>query len=154
MNRATLLLLVVVVLFSACSSMSSGLGGDATKVDSLRGAPPFDRRTVNIPVQREEYRKALEMEGSVNDARLVQIFHRGKAEEEFKEYRLLDVRPGSVYDILQLRQADVVVAADGYVVPNPAMFWNYLRLISRFEEGASIEIRRGGAPILMQYSFQ
>lgn len=153
MRITSILLLVVVMCFSACSAMSSGASEGGTKIDELRGAPPFDRRTIKVELVREEYQKMLEVEGSANDARLVQIFHRGEAEEELKEYRLLDVRPNSVYDLLKLRQADVLIAADGFVVPNPQVFWNYLRLIARFEV-ASIEIRRGGTPILLEYSFK
>ena len=154
MRRACLYLCLLIPLaFTACSSMSSGEGGESTKIDSLRGAAPFDRRTIRTTINRNVYREKLQAEGSVNDARLVQVFHRGEAETEQKEYRLLDVRPGSVYELLKIKQADVLVAANGYVVPTPSMFWNYLRLISRFEV-ASIEVRRGGTPVLLEYTFE
>lgn len=131
----------------------SGTGnGTSVPIDTLRGAAPFDLRTIQVEVDRAQYREVLAQEGSVNDARLVQVFHRGEAETELKEYRLLDIRPGSVYDLLQLKQADILIATDGYVVPVANVFWNYLQLISRFEK-ASIEIRRGGTPILYEYVF-
>lgn len=147
-----LLVLCCVLGATGCSSMSYQDTGEAVLVDSLRGAPPLDRRTFTVMLNRETYLKALEKEGAVNQARLVEVFHRGQSDNELKEYRLLDVRPNSVYDLLGLKHGDVLVAANGYVVPVPQMFWNYLRLISQFEK-ATIEVRRDGTPVLLEYQF-
>lgn len=147
-----LMLLLCFFSLSACTTLTNSGDGTSVPIDNLRGARPFDRRTIQVEVDREQYREALAQEGSMNDARLVQVFHRGEADTELKEYRLLDIRPGSVYDLLKLKQADILIATDGYVVPVASVFWNYLQLISRFEK-ASIEIRRGGTPILYEYIF-
>jgi hypothetical protein len=154
MKRLLRYFFIMATVFVAvgCSSMSSQNSGDAVLVDSLRGAPPLDRRTMTVLLNRETYIKALEKEGAVNQARLVEVFHRGQADNELKEYRLLDIRPGSVYDLLGLQHADILIAANGYVVPVPQMFWNYLRLIARFEQ-ANLEVRRDGTPLLLEYQF-
>lgn len=150
----TLLSFSLLLSLPGCSSLFAprSSGGEAVTIDSLRGAAPYNRLSKTITVARELYVAALEREGSINEARLVEIFHRGVPNEEIKEYRLLDVRPGSVYDLLGLRHNDVLVAADNYVIPTAPAFWGYLQLIAGFEK-ATIELRREGRPVLFTYKF-
>jgi len=146
--------MTTLVFLNGCSfTAKKDRPADVVSVDSLRGGEPFGRKTITKKIDREMYRERLEIDGSANQARLVQIFERGNSESELKEYRLLDVRTNSVYSLLGLKHADVIVATNGYVVPSAEMFWSYLALISQFEK-AQIEIRRNGAPLLLQYVFE
>lgn len=148
---------LLVLGLSGCGVMNklkpdAGSGQPAVTIDSVRGVAPFGLETKTKTVSRGLFRAALSKEGSINSARLVEIYQRGKSDDSIKEYRLLDVQPGSVYDLLGLEHADVIVAADGYIIPTPQMFWGYLNLIGQYEEG-KIEIRRADQPMLISFNF-
>jgi type II secretory pathway component PulC len=69
------------------------------------------------------------------------------------EYRLFDIRSQSVYDLLGIQSADVLVAAHGFIVYDPNSFPTYaLSFISQVEK-PSIEIKRAGVPMLLNYEF-
>jgi type II secretory pathway component PulC len=82
---------------------------------------------------------------------LVPIYESVASRQSY-EYRVFDVRPGSVYSLLGIENSDVLVAADGYLIKKPEQFVMYVQLLQK-ENEANIEIRRGGEPKLLKYSF-
>lgn len=138
-----------------CARLSGGpAGAEADKylITNMRPAPPPDLRTVSVTVERSELQKALGRTDLHGRVRLVPILRPESEKIPYPEYRLFDVREGSAYALLGLQNADVLVAADGYVLKDPQTFPIFVQLL-RGQPGGKIEIVRGGEPILMEYRF-
>ena len=45
------------------------------------------------------------------------------------EYRVFEVKKGSVYDALGLQNADILVAADDYIIRSTIVFTEFVKLI-------------------------
>ena len=148
--------MLVCALLLTCGCRSAGTAGlppwqmgKAVRISEVRGPLP-GTKTVTMEIPRDRYIKALET-GNVNTVRLVEVYSRYKVPETPPEYRLFDVRPGSVYDVLGLQTSDVILAADGYVIPAPQIFWQFLNLVRNLDK-TSIELVRGGRPIVFEYT--
>jgi general secretion pathway protein C len=83
--------------------------------------------------------------------RLVELL-RGKDElvAGYPEYRIFGIRPDSVYSLLGLENADVIIAANGYIIDSPGKFPKYVSLLSE-EKGGEVIIRRGGELLELRY---
>lgn len=138
--------------FTGCAALSKvGGSGDSIRIEELRPTP-IGRIQQEKAIDRTELVEKLRTGGSRNTVRLVEVFRRGTP-PPYPEHRFFDVQPGSVYALLGLESADILVAADGYVVKDPETFWAYLNLLPKLESG-SIEINRLGAPILLKYTIK
>jgi len=140
-----------VFLVSGSTGCSSNAVNQGKKLSSVRTPDP-SRKPIEMQVSRPALRKAIADSGSLNRARLVEVFFR---EQELggspPEYRIFDITPGSAYEILGLKNADVLVAAEDYIVPSAAVFRSYIGMLANQREG-SIEIRRMGQPMLLHYT--
>lgn len=116
----------------------------------LRPAPA-GIETVELSLDRQALLRALERVSAVERLRLVEIFtSRPEAGPLFPEYRLFDVEPGSVYHLMGLRNADILIAANDRILVNPVVFKQYVRLLPN-EKEAQVHIKRGGKEILLKY---
>jgi type II secretory pathway component PulC len=138
--------LLVVLLCSGCSLLwkRSSLQGDPVPKPAARGITE-----IKIEIPKERYSQYLQRGESLNRVRLVPVYSRGGSSGEF---RIFDVKQGSVFELLGIENLDIVVAANGFVIPGGNVFWQYLVMMSDMPEG-SIEIRRNGIPFLMKYKF-
>jgi hypothetical protein len=143
--------LVIITALSACSATNPVAPSRAVEINSVR-QPLEGIQTEKVTVKRSQYTDIYLRGGNINRARMVEVFTHG-VEEHIKEFRLFDIQPGSVYDLLGLRTADVLIAANGFVVPDQETFWRYLWLITDKQVKPFIEIRREGSPITLQYTF-
>jgi type II secretory pathway component PulC len=66
-------------------------------------------------------------------------------------HRVFDVRPKSIYTLMGIKNADILVAVDGYLVKKPEQFVSYVELLQN-EDSSTIEILRGGESILLRYN--
>jgi type II secretory pathway component PulC len=119
------------------------------RLQEIRPIPPALRVTT-YTLQRRDLQSVLS-KGADNTIRLVPIYESVASRQSY-EYRVFDVRPGSVYSLLGLENSDVLVAADGYLIKKPEQFVMYVQLLANQNE-ANIEMRRGGEPRLLKYSF-
>jgi general secretion pathway protein C len=119
------------------------------RIDEIRAIPPAHRVT-NYTLQRRDLQAALS-KGIDNTVRLVPIYE-SAASRLSNEHRVFDLRPGSVYALLGIENSDILVAADGYLIKKPEQFVMYIQLLTKQNE-ATIEIRRGGEPRLLKYTF-
>lgn len=119
------------------------------RIEEIRPIPPALRVT-SFTVQRRDLVAALGR-GAENSIRLVPVYETVASRTSF-EHRAFDVRPGGVYSLLGLQNADIVVAVDGYLVKRPEQFTLFVQMLAQ-EDGATIEIRRGGEPRLLKYAF-
>ncbi len=143
------LLLSLMLLFTSACSMTRD--GEALKIDQVRpkGAAIQEEQ---IEVSKKLYQQVLHGGGSYTKARMVEVFTRD-AQSGVKEYRLFGIQPGSLYDLLGLRNVDILVAANGYVVPEQGLFWQYLQILPN-QKDAFIEIKRAGKSMIFKYTFK
>lgn len=135
------------VLLSGCSSFRSwskeGLSAGQSRI------LPSDIAKKEMSVPRSEFVKRLREQGTVDGVRLIPIL-KGQSYEvhAFPEHRLFGVKKGSVYELLGLQNADVIVSAQGFIIRDPRIFPEYVALLKNQPE-AVIEIRREGRPLLL-----
>jgi len=68
--------------------------------------------------------------------------------DQTPEYRIFGVKTQSVYQLLGLENADVIVSAHGFVIRDPRVFPEYVALL-KVQPSGSIEIRRGSKNLLL-----
>lgn len=143
----TSLITILLALLCGCGA-SRGRWQEAQPINSVRlAAPKF--QVVERNVQRREFAKALQ---GADAARIIEIFKREGEGASVPEYRIFDVKPRSAYALLGLEDADVLVAASGYVITTANAFRRYLSVVGS-EPGGELEIRRAGRPILIKFTF-
>ena len=134
-------------LLSSCARKPLGESVKLSDIDPLAHATPVEIKEVS----RSQLKQAVELNANNKPARLVQIFRSDvPASAALPQYRLFDILPNSPYEVLGLHNADVLVAANDYIIYNPAGFHQYIKLIEK-EDRALIEIIRGGNPVKFEY---
>lgn len=146
MMRKISVVLCVVCVALGCS-MSAPRGG-SVRLSDYRPVPE-ERRSIPVTVSREELKMALAKGEIVNSIRIVEVFRRGGT--NFPQYRLFDIRPGSVYELLKIENADILVAANDYVVFTPEQFRAFVKLMAK-QNTPTIEVARHGKSILYEYN--
>ncbi len=140
---------------TAAAVLCAGIGcspsapREPKRIEEIRPIPPALRVT-SYTIQRRDLQSTLS-KGTDNAIRLVPIYESVASRLSY-EYRVFDVRPGSIYSLLGLENSDIVVAADGFLIKKPEQFVLYVQLLTKQNE-ATIEIRRGGEPKLLKYAF-
>jgi len=147
---ATVLCLMILVL-GACSAKKADL--QDRRISSVRPTPA-NIEIQELQVKRADVQASLQRDDMVRRIILVEIFNTAAAgvQNGLPEYRLFDIYPGSIYALLGLRNADVLVSANDRLLVNSSVFIDYVRLLAK-ESEAQIEIRRVGKPILLKYRF-
>jgi type II secretory pathway component PulC len=153
--RAVLVLLVAGVMVGGCSIMAPSRSGDALRL-KLTDYSKGDVRAMIVPIEleRAEFKKALAQNGSLRGIRFVPILH-GKDEPSpgYPEYRVFGINQGSVYSKMGLENADILIAANGYVFDNPDKFPQYVSLLAE-EPGGFVNIRRSGNSLQLSYTLK
>ena len=133
--------------------LAQGCGSTATPspkfIDDVRPIPP-SLKIVSHTIQRSQLRASL-TKIRENPIRLVPIFQTVSSSESY-EYRVFDIAADSVYGLIGLDNGDVIVAANRYLIKNPAQFPAFVQLLANQNE-ATIELRRGGEARLHKYTF-
>jgi type II secretory pathway component PulC len=135
------------LFLTGCSSL-----GFFGKKGAPEGQPrilPSDIAKKEIVVARQEIVRRLQERGVADGVRLIPILKSQNYEgDNTPEYRIFGVKSQSVYQLLGLENADVIVSAHGFVIRDPRVFPEYVALL-KVQPSGSIEIRRNGRPILM-----
>ena len=132
-----------------CSSTVQSV--EPVSIASIRPVPA-GIETITLNVSKDQLARALETGRGAANVRIVPLVTSAAQAPASPEYRVFNVRPGSVAAIIGLKNADVLVAAHDYVVQSTQQFYNYLQLL-RMQEKSSIEIRRDGKPIRIEVTF-
>ncbi len=140
-----IILILAVLLFTGCSASDGG-----AKLASLR-PDNSGMKTFDSTISRKAYIDRLS-QPSLNTIRLVEIFKGGSSKGSPPEYRLFSIQPMGVYALLGIKNNDVLVAANEFVVRQPKQFLAFTELLQN-EKSATIELRRQNNPILMRYTF-
>jgi type II secretory pathway component PulC len=135
------------LFLTGCSSL-----GFFGKKDAPEGQPrilPSDIARKEIVITRQELVRRLQESGVADGVRLIPIL-KGQSYEgdNTPEYRIFGVKNQSVYQLLGLENADVIVSAHGFVIRDPRVFPEYVALL-KVQPSGSIEIRRGGRSLLL-----
>ncbi|MBX7144421.1 MAG: hypothetical protein K1X79_08235 [Oligoflexia bacterium] len=145
---------IALVIAFFCMSGCSSLWRQGTPIDTVRSsAEAMPAKTVAISISRKNFIAAVERGPSANKIRFVEVFKSARegGGNGVPEYRLFDIIPGSVYDQVGLRAADILVAANGLVLYDTSRFAEYVvKYIPQLPD-ASIEIRRDGQALLLKY---
>lgn len=153
MRGATWRSVALVGLFSGVMLALSGCGPTAPKaprfIDDVRPIPP-SLKVISYTIQRRSLQDALTRIRE-NPIRLVPVFQSVSSTDSY-EYRVFDINQDGVYALLGLENADIIVAANRYLIRNPAQFPSFVQLLAA-ENEAQIEIRRDGEARLHKYSF-
>ena len=147
------LLFVLVIAVCNCSARKLQNG---VSIDSVRKSGIPAGQTVRVvEVSRKAFQAAIARGGDVNRLRMVPVFRgpQDSAGTSLPEYRLFDVRPHSVFALVKLEEADILVAAHNFIVYEANSFPTYVLKFLPELADASIEVRRMGAPLLLQYKF-
>lgn len=149
---ACIVLVICLLGCSGCAFLRRQFARDSSQGLPLR-APAAGAREQAFEIPRASYKAALDKGGDVNRVRLVQVFSgaRDPSAEE-PQWRIFDVRPGSVCELLGIRNADVILAANGHMFRDSGKFAAYLALIAA-EKNAQIQLRRDGQEFVMNYVF-
>ena len=128
---------------SGCAVVQEGTGSQL--ISSVRPTPE-GITILEKTVSRGEVMRALEASRGSTNVRIVPLVTSAAQAPATPEYRIFNVRPGSIAELLGLRNADVIVAAHDYVIQAPNQFYNYLQLLSS-QKATAVEVRREGKPI-------
>jgi type II secretory pathway component PulC len=118
------------------------------RIEEIRPNPPIFK-SYSLTIQRRDFKSQLARVGE-NTIRLVPVFQSAVNPESFV-HRVFDVRPKSLYSLMGIQNADILVAVDGYLVKKPEQFVSYVELLQN-EDSSTIEILRGGESILLRYN--
>lgn len=147
---ALLVLVVATTGLAGCSHISRGGG---VKYEELHG--PFAGQVTAMHISRAKLDQAVSRGASLNALRMVEVFRRADeaGPNMTPQYRLFDIQPGSVYDLVGLKTNDILLAADGLVVFDPLGFKAYVTTVLRaVPDGrvSEIFISRLGVPMRLQ----
>jgi len=128
------------------------LGGNSPLKFSEVSPSTQPLKSVEIVVSRAEYLKAVGNEHLLATIRLVPILKSQYASSSSPEYRLFGVRDGSAYHLLGLQNADIIIAANDYIIFESQNFPKFLTLLKDEKEG-TITVRREGNMMLLKVRF-
>lgn len=144
--RRSLFFVACLCVMSACSVSTPR---EPKFIEDIRPVPPA-LKVINFNIQRKDLLETLQR-SEENSIRLVPVYQNVSVRQTY-EYRVFDIKEGSVYALLGLQQTDIVVAADRFLLKRPEQFPSFVQLLPQTNE-ASIEIRRGGEARLLRYRF-
>ena len=144
-------ILLLLLFISLCSCAVKGSGIKPRRLSESR-LVPVEYTTVDIRLNKDEFTRILKEGGDNNKVRLVRIYHRGESTDSPGKYRILDVKEDGIFAYMQLKENDLILAADDYIIPKPIVFWEYIKLIPSVGK-ANVEIERAGNNMLLNYDF-
>lgn len=149
MNRVSRLLCIALLPIITCTGcFLQKTSQQPKRIEDIRPNPPIFK-SYSLTIQRKDFKSQLGRTGE-NTIRLVPVFQSAVNPESFV-HRVFDVRPKSVYTLMGIQNADILVAVDGFLVKKPEQFVSYVELLQN-EDSSTIEILRGGESILLRYN--
>lgn len=132
--------LFLCILISGCFSKAP----QPTLLSSVR-PQPSNIITKTVIVSRPALEQALQKEGS--SFRLIKVFRR-EAPTGLPEYRVFGIQRSSSYELIGLQNADILIAANDYIIYNPQGFSDFMKFLAK-NDGGQVEVLRGQQPILL-----
>ena len=143
-------------LMSVFFLASFSLGCHSTAVISpnvgMMKSPNPLATAVPVEVRREKLVERLRDGGALNSIRLVEVFKGAGNPNPYPEYRMFDIQQGGVFDLLGIRNGDILVSAHGYSVPSVSKFVEYVNVLPG-ESSSQIEIIRQKRSLILSLAF-
>lgn len=144
-------LLFLISPLSGCSLGAKSAG--PKKIDEMRTRPEYGLESREFTIKKADLVQALEASRGSSNIRIVPLVVSASQSSGTPEYRVFNVRPGNIGAILNLRNADVLIAAHGYVIQDASQFNKYLVTLPALTTG-KLEILREGKPLIFNYVFE
>lgn len=139
----------VLITFSSCSSLFVTQDAEPSRIK----LPSKEAVIKEIQVSRADLNNALGNELMTSKIRAVEIFQNSSGYSQgFTNFRLFEISEGSVYELLGLSNADILVAINERAVVTPQVISQVVRLLPN-EKGVTFEIIREGKSILLKLKF-
>lgn len=140
--RLRIFILVFILVLSACSSMNT----DTTQRIKFVSKEAIK---IDLTITRSDLSLALGDEYKTSKLRAVPVFQNSATNTNQQSvYRLFEVAQGSVYDLLGLKEADILVSINERIVVAPHVLGQVVRLLPK-ENSIQLEILRAGKSYLI-----
>lgn len=135
-----------------CALVGCSLFSSAPDEGAVQVPPAPNSQVVEVQVARKRLLAALNHDPQKNRIRVVRIYARNEdiSDKIPPRYRLFDVQTDSVYALLGLKVADVLISASGYAINDPQKFPRYVAALAGDKSG-EIHIFREDKPLLFRY---
>lgn len=140
------LLLGALLLLSGCALFQPSVDKDSKGVRYSESISIDPSLVEEKTLDREEYNEAFASPNAINKARLIQVFSRRPGAPE---YRVFDVRQGDPFYQLGLREGDVLLAANDFLIFDIDRFRAFVNL-ARAANATELLVRRKGKVVLLK----
>ena len=146
--------LIELTLCGTLVCMGCGVGATTSPVPIAQyNRQVRDAKVISKQIDRGEFKALLSHAAPQQTVRIVELLYGRDTSPGHKEYRVFGIEKGSAFHLLGLENADVVVAANGYVLHSVDKLPRFVELLAD-EESGSIDLRREGKAIRYQYTFE
>jgi len=115
---------------------------------SLIPDAPGAKEKINI-ISKKKYFERISATAN-NYIRMVPVLMRDPRHAGHDYYRFFDIQEDSIYSLIGLKNNDIVVSANNYVVPGQRVFWEYIKYLPKVTD-PKIEIIRNSEPLILKY---
>jgi hypothetical protein len=144
-----ILVFIFAVTFTGCINLFGNNRDTKLTLSEVRQVAP-DREIVQIELNRNDLKAAINNTGLLYKVRLIPILKSELNKEPYPEYRVFDIDAKSAYALLQLQNTDIIVGANDFIIKDPSVFPQYVSLLAN-EKTGTIEIVREGKTLLLTY---
>jgi hypothetical protein len=144
------ILCLITMLLSGCSLLKKNKVDTASYKLKDYNVAFSSQVATDISINKNKLIEAIAITEGKPEIRTVELLYRSGESKPYPEYRIFGVEAESVYDLLGLQDADVIVAADGYILSQGAKFAAFVKLLPSLSE-ATIHFRRGRKPYVYKY---
>ena len=147
-------LLSSILLFSVLSGLTGcSLFGNSEPEYSRVKRASKEAVVKDLQVSYRDLNLALGNELLTSKIRAVEVFQNSTAvSQNYPNFRLFDIDPASVYALLGLANADILVAINERIVVAPQVIGQVVSLLPK-EKGVQFEILREGKSTLIRVQF-
>lgn len=144
-----IVLISLLLSLSACAAFFSSKEAEPSRVK----IPAKEAIVQDIQVPMSDLRLALGNELKTAQIRAVEVFQNSSGViQYYPNFRLFDIQDGSVYELLGLKNADILVAINQRALVSPQIIGQIVRLLPN-ERDVSFEIIRSGKSMLLKAKF-
>ena len=138
------------LLFTSACSLSHKVAnlGEDSNVDPTYFPKQYTEKKFSL--ESERIAKLLELGQSTNSIRMVEVF---KPKKPFPTYYLFDIKPGSIYDALGLKNKDELISVEDFAVFEEDKFVKYIALLPKLDS-TFMRLRRDGRDYLFAYAIE
>ncbi|MDZ4786461.1 MAG: hypothetical protein SGJ02_10335 [bacterium] len=111
-------------------------------------------KTKHIKLNKVSLEKALGFANAATQIRLIELYG---SLAPTPRYRVMGFDKMGIYDLLTLQKGDVILAADNFIIKDPALFPTFVNLFPKIlpvQKEVSLQVLRGREELLLVYSME